>query len=322
MINVYDFYAPDLKLTSPAITIGMFDGVHRGHQILLEEVKKFSQTLGGQSVVITFARHPLEVLNGKGPGAILPLHKRIELLHYYGINVCLIIDFNADIARIQATEFIRDLSQRIGMKAIIAGQDFRFGHQGKGNFELLQSLGLVYNYQTKIIPFNYDGCNKISSTRIRQTIWDGDLYSAYQLLGRPFSLIGEVISGRQRGRDLGFPTANLKLHHHIHPPDGVYAGAAHIQNKNYLTLISIGTCPTFGQEDLKIEVYILDYQGDLYGQTFETQVYERIRDQITFPNATLLCQQIESDRLYMQSHWKLNTDNCESYATKLIEKSA
>lgn len=339
MIKVADFFAKQFDFSSPVITIGTFDGIHTGHQMLLARVKQMAKNLNSPSVVITFTKHPAEVLTGKNPGMILPLSKRIELLQYYHIDVCLLADFTLEIAKISAQDFIADLVQRLHIQGIVAGQDFHFGNKCQGDVALIQSLGLQYGYQTDIIAFDSSSKNKVSSTKVRQTIWAGDLLQAWRLLGRPFSLIGEVIPGNQRGRELGFPTANLKLHHSVHPPDGVYASAtriqsSHLQNsasslaqnsesslaQNYISLVSIGTCPTFGSENLKIEVYILDYHGDLYGQILETQIYERIRGQITFNNAEELRQQIEADCSYVQNRWEVQ-QNCEIYA-RLAEISS
>ncbi len=299
-LKTYDFFQTP-KLNNSCVTIGMFDGVHLGHQNLISQLVKYTHSYNIQSVVITFSRHPLEILTGTPPPFIMPLEKRLEILEKMGINVCLILDFTLEVSHIHAYTFLQDLVQRIGMVGIVIGKDFRFGYQGQGNLSMLQEYSSQLHYEVKVVEMFQHAQDKISSTNIRRAILEGNIPKANAMLGRPFLLIGQVIPGKQLGRILGFPTANLQLFHGLCPPDGVYAGITKIDD-SYLSLISIGTCPTFGQEDLKIEVYLLGYENNLYGQVLETEIYEKIREQKKFNSAEELCQQIKYDCEYIQNH--------------------
>ncbi len=303
-MEIYDFFRAIPKWQAAIATIGVFDGIHQGHQKLIHQVVQSARNQNATALVITFAEHPMLVLSGKAPLSIMPLSKRLAILEELGVDVCLTLQFTREVAHITAPNFIRDLIQRLKIIGIVAGKDFHFGYQGQGNWALLQEISKAGSFQAIPADLYLDGADKISSTRVRNAILAGELTTAQAMLGRPFSLIGKVVSGKQRGRELGFPTANLELVHGLCPPHGVYAGMTHIAGEHYLSLISIGTCPTFReQSDVKIEVYLLDYHDNLYGQILETEIFEKIRDQKTFETVQALCDQVKADQAYVEKKW-------------------
>jgi riboflavin kinase/FMN adenylyltransferase len=305
-MEIWNFFsvAPE-KFQSPIMTIGVFDGVHRGHQSLIGQVKAYAHEIHGQCVVATFLNHPLQILKGKGPSLIMPVQKRLQLLEETGVDVCLLIPFSKEIARIPAEVFIEKyLVAQIGIRGIVIGKNFRFGYEGSGDASLLQKLGERYSYTVKVMNLSGLEGEEISSTKIRNLVSTGRMREAQRMLGRPFSLIGRVIQGKLRGRRLGFPTANLSLSHELIPVEGVYCGYSSLEEKIYPALISIGTCPTFEkQSDLQIEVHLVNFSGDLYDKELETFVWEKIRDQIAFSSQEALCQQIAADQRYLMENF-------------------
>ncbi len=302
-MKIQDFFSIQAgEIESPVVTIGMFDGIHLGHKNLLNHLKSAAQQMGGESVVITFPEHPRKILENKNIPSIVPFEKKLHLIETQGIQRCLVINFDPKIASIHAHIFIEEyLIKKLGMSGIVAGKNFRFGNQGIGDMEVLKEFSLKYGYSIwEIETLKEQDKEIISSTNIRKAVLSGDMEKAEAMLGRPFSLIGKVVLGKQRGRKLGFPTANLMLYHDLLPPEGVYCGYSIIENRTYPALISIGRCPTFKEEkDLKIEVYFFGFSGNLYDSTQETFVCKKIREQKTFSSVEHLCQQMEKDKEYL-----------------------
>lgn len=304
-MKIQDFFSSEVKLHTPVLTIGMFDGVHRGHQTLFSHLKNCAQQLHGETVAVTFAEHPRKVLRPPAPPLIMPLEKKLAILSQMGLDVCLLLDFNREVASISAENFIEKyLVGVFHMAGIVVGKNFHFGHQGKGNSEMLRKYAALYRYQVQEIDLIQNGMEEISSTTIRKAVSHADLHQAHAMLGRPFSLIGKVVVGKQRGRLIGFPTANLALSHDLVPPEGVYCGYSVVEEKTYPALISIGTCPTFHEHELKIEVYLVGFSGNLYGRTLETFLWGKIRDQKTYSSVEELCREIEKDREYLLQYFE------------------
>lgn len=295
------------SLRRPIVTLGVFDGVHKGHQKLLALAKEWAQKNDGETVVVTFVPHPQQILKGQEPSLITSLATRLALFERFSVDTTLLIHFSPEVASIPPDVFVtKYLVGNVGMGGMVAGQNFRFGHKGQGNVSLLAKICEQHPY--KIIGVDTDNLadgTLICSTNIRKAVQNGDMPRAQAMLGRPFSLLGKVVKGEERGRTLGFPTANLQLFHTLTPKDGVYWGYSLISWQIFPALISIGTSPTFGdQNPAKVEVNLLNFSGDLYGKTIETYVVERIRDQQKFNNKQTLCQQMAKDREHLLKSWE------------------
>ncbi|WP_372367264.1 bifunctional riboflavin kinase/FAD synthetase [Candidatus Uabimicrobium sp. HlEnr_7] len=294
-LNFFDIKPQQIK--NPIVTMGFFDGVHIGHQQLIQQVVNCAKERGGEPTVITFAEHPLKTITGSSPSSITSLQKRLQLFAQLGIIHTLLIHFDKDIAQISPEYFIEKfLVTNLQIKGIVIGENFRFGHKGKGTPLLLQSTGKEHNFLTDIQAHKKSTNEVVSSTKIRQAIKIGDCHSARKMLSRPFSLCGIVIEGEKRGRELGFPTANLQLDHTLVPGDGVYIGTLLDDGKFYPCLISVGTNPTFDGQETSTEVYIEGFDKQIYGNHLEVFVLDKIRGQIKFDNIQELIAKMNEDR--------------------------
>lgn len=284
------------------ITIGNFDGVHIGHQSLFHAVIEKADAIGGQSVAITFEPHPARVLKQNGHPPLITLYEqKVELIESSGIDVLICIPFTKKIANLKATAFIEDLLiKKIGMKAIIIGKDYTFGKDREGNLELLKKYSARLGFE--LITANWieaaDNAipGRISSTRIRELVMDGNVTDAQKLLGRSYQIRGTVKQGRDRGgKILGFPTANIHLQDELCPKIGVYAVTLECQNRNLNGVANIGFSPTFDDHEFTVEVHIFDFNEDIYGQTIRVNFIQRIRDEKKFANISELSEQIKKD---------------------------
>jgi riboflavin kinase/FMN adenylyltransferase len=283
------------------ITIGNFDGVHIGHQALFHEVIEKADTIGGTSIVMTFDPHPVRVLKQNGHLPLITLNEqKIELIENSGIDVLICIQFNKAFAAISAKEFIEDLLLKcIGMKAIVVGKDYTFGRNREGNLELLQTYADNLGFEVIIADWVQTSKglpNRISSTRTRELVMAGEVAEAKKLLGRYYQIRGVVTTGRNRGgRLLGFPTANITLHDELCPKNGVYAVTLDCMGKKYQGVANIGYSPTFDDGVFSIEVHILDFNENIYGQKIRVNFVQRIRDEIKFSEITELSDAIRKD---------------------------
>jgi riboflavin kinase/FMN adenylyltransferase len=283
------------------ITIGNFDGVHIGHQALFHEVIEKADTIGGTSIVMTFDPHPVRVLKQNGHLPLITLNEqKIELIENSGIDVLICIQFNKAFAAISAKEFIEDLLLKcIGMKAIVVGKDYTFGRNREGNLELLQTYADNLGFEVIIADWVQTSKglpNRISSTRTRELVMAGEVAEAKKLLGRYYQIRGVVTTGRNRGgRLLGFPTANITLHDELCPKNGVYAVTVDCMKKKYQGVANIGYSPTFDDGVFSIEVHILDFNENIYGQKIRVNFVQRIRDEIKFSEITELSDAIRKD---------------------------
>ncbi len=284
------------------VTLGVFDGVHLGHAEVIRQVVAAARERACRAAVVTFDRHPATVLAGAGPAelpAITSLEHRIRLFEGLGLDVCIVVRFTRDVARIEAEEFARlVLHELLSAELVILGYDCRFGRDGKGDVDLCRRLGSQLGFEVRVVPaVKLDGA-PVSSTAIRSAIRNGDLQAAARLLGRPFSLYGTVVSGDGRGRALGYPTANLDLHNEAVPPDGVYAARASTDGEQIPAVVSIGTRSTFHHEPgsvRTVEVHLIGRREDLYGKDLEVQFVRLLRGQQVFAGAEDLKAQIERD---------------------------
>lgn len=279
------------------LTIGVFDGIHVGHQQLIQKLKQKafdSKLLPG---VVTFDPHPRYVVT---PGIELPClttpQEKIEILKKLGLEVIALITFTSDVANLSAREFLMKLKKHLKMKGLVIGPDFAMGHGREGNKDNLFSLSREIGFSLEILPAISINGDIISSTSIRKALTNGDLGKVTLLLGRPFALTGNVVKGDERGRLIGFPTANLKAEKDkTIPVDGIYITMVWIDGKPYNSVTSIGIRPTFGKKERTVETYILDFSGDLYGQQLKVEFLERLRDEKKFSSAEELITKIAED---------------------------
>ncbi len=285
-------------LTNPVLTIGNFDGVHLGHRALFNRVRSWARELEGQSVVMTFNPHPLSVFRpGNGPAFITTHERKLDLIAEAGIEVTIVVPFDRAFAQISATEFVKDLLvDRIGIRAIVVGHDYRFGKGREGDIDLLRKMGERHAFDVEAVSgIDVEG-TLVSSTLIRQCIHGGDLREAGRLLGRPYEIKGAVVKGRNRGaRLLGFPTANIDMAGHAAPKGGVYAVQVEIDGRLYGGAANLGYNPTFGDAMLSLEVHILDFSGDVYGKNVTVRFIDRLRDEKKFAGVEELTRQISLD---------------------------
>ena len=279
------------------ITVGNFDGVHIGHQGLLKEVKKRADKMSGTSIVLTFEPHPLKVLKEKKIPLITPFERKIELIEKLGIDVVICLPFTREFSKVSAREFVEEiLLKKIGMREIVVGYDYTFGHKREGNIDLLKKLGDELGFKVCILgPILVDNMI-VSSTRIRNLIMEGELEKVKTLLNRYYQVSGEVIAGHDRGgRLLGFPTANLKLVNEVFPKNGVYVVEVIYNNKVYGGVTNIGFKPTFGNDALSVETHILDFDQNIYGKKIKLNFIKRLRNEKKFSSIEALAAQIKRD---------------------------
>lgn len=285
-------------LTNPVVTIGNFDGVHKGHLALFDKVKERAKAISGQSVVMTFEPHPLKIMRpANGPQLITHTGQKLELIEKAGIDVIVCVSFDREFAAIPARDFVSDiLVKKIGIKEIVVGYDYTFGHNREGDINLLREIGKEFGFVVHLVgPVEIDH-TLVSSTSIRRLVQEGRLAEAKVLLGRDFEVQGTVVKGQDRGgRLLGFPTANLNPHGELLPKKGVYAVRLLIDDAFYNGVTNVGYNPTFGDTGLTVETHILDYSGDLLGKTIKVHFVKRLRDEKTFKSLGELSDQIARD---------------------------
>ncbi|MBW3557660.1 MAG: bifunctional riboflavin kinase/FAD synthetase [Actinobacteria bacterium] len=285
------------------VTIGVYDGVHLGHQALIRRVRRMGQELGAASAVVTFDRHPATVVRPESaPRLLTDLDQRLELLAAQELDYALVLHFDQQRAAESAEEFVREvLAGCLRARAVVVGHDFHFGHRRGGNVALLQEMGADLGFDVLGINLLADGATStaVSSTRIRQALLVGDVVEAGRLLGRPHEVRGVVQRGDARGRELGFPTANVAVPEEILlPADGIYAGwYERPGGQVHPAAISIGRRPTFYPEARLslLEAYLLDFDGDLYGEPARVRFTGRLRDEIKFDSVQALVGQMSRD---------------------------
>ncbi len=290
----------DTPFKNAVVTIGNFDGVHKGHQALLSQSIEKAKEIKGTSVAMTFEPHPLRALGISSPPLITRHDQKLELIAQSGIDVLLCIPFDRAFAAISAQDFIEKiLVETLGTKAVIIGGDYSFGKNRSGTIDLLQSQGTILGFETIVVDWVNDtktGKERISSTHIREIVMEGRVEEAMRYLGRHYQIRGKVIKGRNRGASqLGFPTANIKLHDELCPKLGVYAVTVETDLGHYKGVANIGYSPTFGDQKFTIEIHLLDFKGDLYGTRIRVNMVARLRDEIKFNSIDALSQQIEAD---------------------------
>lgn len=286
----------DLKPT--AVTIGVFDGVHKGHQMLIRRVVELAQRTGATPCVVTFDRHPLEVVApGKEPPMITTVEQRAEVLATVGIEFVLILTFDDALRSLQPEEFVREvLVDGLGAAHVVVGSNFRFGYNHAGTVATLHELGAIEGFGVDIFSL-LGGQDAISSTLIRRQIAGGEVETVAEELGRPFRLEGVVEHGAGRGKGLGIPTANLRISARMALPKiGVYAGWLTVDGRRHPAVVNVGLNPTFeDRTDPVVEVHVLDFDQDLYGMTVAIEFTHHLRDEVKFDGPDPLVAQIHAD---------------------------
>jgi riboflavin kinase/FMN adenylyltransferase len=285
------------KFRNPVLTLGNFDGVHLGHQNIFKAVKEEARKIDGEALVLTFDPHPLQVLAPQRcPPSITPFKKKMMLVEMVGIDVIIVATFDLDLANIMPETFVKQiLVDKIGAKKILVGYNYYFGKDRKGNVEMLIRLGQKFGFEVKVIEAVKVNDTPVSSSKIRELIQGGQMRQAAQLLGRNYRLIGKVIWGTGRGKELGCPTANLEILNGLYPKTGVYAVEVIIGNRTYPGVADVGYNPTFGENPLSVEVHILDFSRDIYGEEIQLVFYKRMRDEKAFVNSDSLVRQMRRD---------------------------
>ena len=285
------------RFPKPVLTLGNFDGVHRGHQVIFRRVIERAREIGGTSIAFTFEPHPLKVLAPeRSPRLLNTFHGKMKLFAAAGIDIVICANFTRAFADQNPDDFAREvLHKKIGVSEVFVGHDYAFGKGREGSIESLKKMGQVYGFRVGVVePVQMNGVN-ISSSVIRDMISGGRMEEASRLLDRFYSIEGEVVHGSHRGQTLGFPTANLRTANELLPAFGVYAVTAMIDCRLLKGVASIGVRPTFDAGPISIEVYLFDFQGELYGKQMEISFVKRLRGEEKFPDADTLVRQIRKD---------------------------
>lgn len=291
----------------PVVALGKFDGVHRGHAKLLAAVVRLSRREGAPAMALTFDVHPDSLLRPhQVPPVLTTIAEKTAAIEEAGIDCLLYLEFTPAFARLTAWEFARDfLAARIGARVVLAGENFRFGRNRGGDAQMLRRWGPKLGFAFRAVPQATVAGEPVSSTRIRRVIGAGEMRLAAALLGRPYSIEGEVDHGMSRGRGLGAPTANLRLTGKLLPPDGVYLARAAIDGGNPLpAVLNLGTSPTFGPGERQLEVHFLKFAGDLYGRRVRVYFERYLRHEVRFPNPQALARQIHLDIARAERHFR------------------
>ncbi|MDL2322060.1 bifunctional riboflavin kinase/FAD synthetase [Desulfosarcina sp. OttesenSCG-928-B08] len=298
---IQDLSSISEPFTSAAITIGNFDGVHTGHQALFQEVIRQAGAMGGVSVAMTFEPHPLRVITQHSHPPLITLYEqKAELIEKSGIDILIGIPFTLEFSAISARAFVEDiLVRQIGTKAIVVGEDYTFGNKREGDVALLRKLGQEMNFSVIVSDWIHSAngsASRVSSTRIRQLVMDGDMETAACMLGRYYQICGTVAHGRDRGgRLLGIPTANIVLEDGLCPKPGVYAVTVQYADTLYPAVANIGYSPTFGDHVFTVEAHLLDFDKNIYGQRIRVNFVRRLRDEVRFSGLDELVRQIHQD---------------------------
>jgi len=285
-------------LKNSVVSVGTFDGVHLAHQQLLREVVERARARKGRSVVLTFDPHPKEVLTGKPMQLLTTIEERQQICEGLGIDIFYRIGFTYEFSRQTSRDFyLRYVVQGCGVSEVVEGYDHHFGRDREGSVEELLKLGREFEFSVAALKPVYVDEEIVSSSQIRQNLLNGKVDRAHRLLGRPYTVSGVVVRGDARGRELGYPTANLQLtHHKLVPQDGIYFAQVDVEGGTVFGMVSIGVRPTFFDQGLRtVEVHLLDFEGELYGKTLAVQFLRRLREERKFDGAQQLIDQMRLD---------------------------
>lgn len=296
----------DFKLNNSAVTLGKFDGLHKGHQKLINKVVELNEA-GYHSVMFTFMYHPCSIFAKNEINLIYTEKEKRLKLSESGLDYMISYPLTKETASMKPEDFIKDiLIDKIGAKVIVVGSDFHFGHNRAGDVTLLKELSKKYDYELIVFEKIENNHEIIGSTLIREEILKGNIQLANELLGRPFSIIGEVIHGRKLGRTIGVPTTNLiPEEEKLLPPNGVYASKTILEGKEYEGVTNIGFKPTVGADPMRgVETYLFDFDRDIYGKIVEVQLFEMERGEEKYSSIDELKEQMQKDILYAKEFFK------------------
>lgn len=301
-MNIFNGFDEVKAIKNPILTIGTFDGVHIGHQKIIQQLNEVAERVGGESVLFTFYPHPRMVLFPENHGLklIQTQAEKVQKLQRFGLDNVIVHPFSKSFSSISAVHFVRDyLVNQLHVHTVIIGYDHQFGKNREGSLELLKELAPIYEFNViEIQAQDIDDVN-VSSTKIRSALKEGDISTANTYLGEPFQLTGKVVHGQKIGRSLGFPTANIAVESDVKiiPKEGVYFVRVHLEGaKPAVGIMNIGKRPTLYTDNTQsLEVHILDYNGTIYGQYITLELLEKLRDEIKFDSTEALVQQIQKD---------------------------
>ncbi len=302
---IRDIRRETLGIPHAVLTIGSFDGVHLGHQHILQEVVREARACSGMACVLTMSPHPREFFSpDHAPNLLTSDAKKARLFEAAGMDAMLVLPFNHEVASMEPEVFVREIvRERCGAEALIVGHDFRFGRGAQGDYDFLQRIAPGFGFVVRQIePLLIHG-ERISSTVIRERVLQGELEEAERFLGRKYAIVGEVITGRGIGKTLGFPTANIKPHHNAVPAHGVYAARVRLDGGEYTAAVNIGIAPTIRNEDIIVEAFLLDFDGRLAGSEIEVVFHKRLRPERKFPSHEALIEQITLDVESVRQHF-------------------
>jgi riboflavin kinase/FMN adenylyltransferase len=297
------------KILRPSVlTLGVFDGLHLGHQLILSTVVKCAKALQVVPTVITFDPHPRAVLHPESaPPLLQTIDQKVEAFGVMGIEQTIIIKFDADFSRQSAGQFLENVvRERLQAREVYLGKGFAFGHGREGNIEFLRKSSQQLGFFADEVPEVQLRGQRISSSRVRNLLLEGRVNLARRMLGRPYGVEGQVIHGDKRGRQLGFPTANLRLHNRVIPRSGVYVTATLLEGKWVRSITNIGVRPTISkvEPETSVETYIMNWDGDLYGDVIRVRFLHRLRSEIRFPSLDALKVQIGRDRARAERYFE------------------
>ena len=298
MTQAYQELSQATPPSDTVLTIGVFDGVHRGHQYLIQQVRQEALARGYLSGVGTFRNHPRTVLRPETPLLLLTtFQERLRLLEAQGVDIVVPLTFDLELSRLRARQFCALLQERLRMRGLVIGPTFAMGFQREGTPEVLQNLGQEMGFTVRVLEALLEGEERVSSTALRRVVGEGDVAKAGRYLGHPFTLEGIVARGEGRGRELGFPTANLEVAPGLAVPgDGVYATWAYLEGDGrWKAATSIGVRPTFGGGQRTVEAFLIGFQGDLYDRRIRLEFTHRLRDELRFDSAEALVRQMHED---------------------------
>jgi riboflavin kinase / FMN adenylyltransferase len=297
-MRVFETFDIEERFTNAVVTVGNYDGIHIGHRRIIERMKERANEIHGTSILVTFHPHPLHVLKPERElAAITPLEERRRLIEETGVEVLFMIPFTREFSLLAPEDFVRSiLVEKLAIRGIVVGYDFRVGREGRGDLALLEKLGRAYGFFVEeVAEITLEG-EKIGSNRVRKLVTAGAVAMAGRLLGRPYAIKGSVVRAKGRGRTIGYPTINLKTDYMLIPKNGVYVTEVEIEGRRFGAVTNVGTNPTFETGQVQsIESFILDYSGDLYDKEVTVIFLERIRDEVRFNSVDELIQRIDKD---------------------------
>lgn len=285
------------KYKDVILTIGFYDGIHKGHQEIIRYVTDQAKRKKGKSCVITFPSHPSGFLSGRSLSLLTTREEKEEILAQTGIDLVVLLNFTSQLASLSPHSFIEEIRQVLEIREMVVGEDFVFGNKREGDVRWLKENERVFGYKLKVIPSLKVGEKKVGSSLIRHWLKEGEVKKATLWLGRYPTILGRVIKGKRRGRNLGYPTANLEPHpEKLLPGPGVYAGKVMVGGDYYKGIVNVGNKPTFKDMSFGVEVYILGFRKDIYGEEIKIQLVARLREIEQFSSSLQLTKRLGKDK--------------------------